>query len=96
MSPSTRRAISACSTASWSAREASRSALETVSVDVPEAAVEAYEAALESVCATVGFFVDETTGLWRVEGVREIGRDEAELVAALALAAAVSGCEARL
>ena len=65
--------------------------LETISVDVPEAALEAYEAALSSACATVGFFRDHTTGDWRVEGVKPVGSDEPELAAALALAAALSG-----
>ena len=37
--------------------------LETVSVDVPEAALEAYEAALSSACATVGFFRDQAGGI---------------------------------
>jgi ribosomal protein L11 methyltransferase len=65
--------------------------LETISVDVPEAALEAYEAALSSACATVGFFRDHKTGDWRVEGVKPVGSDEPELAAALALAAALSG-----
>jgi ribosomal protein L11 methyltransferase len=65
--------------------------LETVSVDVPEAALEAYEAALSSTCATVGFFRDHKTGDWRVEGVKSVGSRESELTAALALAATVSG-----
>ena len=66
-------------------------ALETVSVDVPENALEAYEAALSSVCATVGFFRDHKTGDWRVEGVKQVGEREPELIAALALAAGLSG-----
>ena len=66
--------------------------LETVFVEVPDAAVEAYEAALGIVCATVGFFfADEARGIWRVEGVRDAGADEARLQDALALAALVSG-----
>lgn len=65
--------------------------LETVSVDVPEAALEIYESALSSACATVGFFRDQRTGDWRVEGVRQAGSNEADLTAALALAAAASG-----
>ena len=68
--------------------------LETVAVDVPESALEAYEAALGSVCATVGFFRDDATGLWRVEGVKEVGVNDPALDAALALAAAASGVEA--
>ena len=38
--------------------------LETVSVTVPEDALEAYESALAVACGTVGFFLDEETGLW--------------------------------
>ncbi len=69
-------------------------ALETVWVEVPEAALEAYEAALDSACDTVGFFRDEATGHWRVEGVKAVGAAEPELVAALAVAEAVSGIAA--
>ena len=65
--------------------------LETVSVDVPESALEAYEAALSSVCATVGFFRNHKSGDWRVEGVKQVGEHEPELIAALALAAGLSG-----
>lgn len=68
--------------------------LETVSVDVPESALEAYEAALSSVCATVGFFRDHKSGDWHVEGVKQVGEGEPELVAALALAAGISGVAA--
>jgi len=71
--------------------------LETVFVEVPDAAVEAYEAALGTACATVGFFfADEDRGIWRVEGVRDAGADEARLQDALALAALVTGVAARL
>ena len=65
--------------------------LETISVDVPEDALEAYEAALSATCATVGFFRDHKSGDWRVEGVKPVGGNEPELAAALALAASVSG-----
>ena len=65
--------------------------LETVSLDVAEAALPAYEAALASVCATVGFFRDEAGGGWRVEGIKPVGEREPELVAALALAAGLTG-----
>ncbi len=69
--------------------------LETVSVVVPEAALDAYEAALASVCETVGFFLeDEDARTWRVEGVREAGADQASLERALAIAAMVSGVAA--
>ena len=71
-------------------------ALETVWVDVPEAALEAYEAALSSACATVGFFRDAAIGMWRVEGVKSVGTGEPALTAALVLAAALSGAEVPL
>ncbi len=71
--------------------------LETVFVEVPDAAVEAYEAALGTVCTTVGFFfADEARGIWRVEGVRDAGVNEALLQDALALAALVTGIPAAL
>jgi len=70
--------------------------LETVSVEVTEDAVAAFEAALRTSCATVGFFRDEATGLWRIEGVKEIGAGEAELAGALALAGTVTGVSAPL
>ena len=69
-------------------------ALETVSVTVPPDALAAYEAALAGVCGTVGFFFDEDADLWTVEGVKDQGAREPELVAALALAALVSGVPA--
>ena len=65
--------------------------LETVSVTVPEDALEAYEAALATACGTVGFFLDESTGLWTLEGVRDQGAGDADLTAAFALAAALTG-----
>jgi ribosomal protein L11 methyltransferase len=65
-------------------------------VDVPEPALEAYEAALSATCATVGFFRDHKTGDWRVEGVKPVGGNEPELAAALALAAIVSGITAQV
>jgi ribosomal protein L11 methyltransferase len=72
------------------------SLLETVAVTVPEAATEAYEAALGTVCASVGFFRDHTTGDWRVEGVKEIGAGDGMLAAALALAEQLTGVAAAL
>jgi ribosomal protein L11 methyltransferase len=65
--------------------------LETISVDVPEAALEIYVSALSTACATAGFFRDHKTGDWRVEGVKQVGSNEPELAAALALAATVAG-----
>ncbi|CAA9239616.1 MAG: Ribosomal protein L11 methyltransferase [uncultured Acetobacteraceae bacterium] len=68
--------------------------LETLSIEaLPEDAVPAFEAALQTVCATVGLFRDEATDTWRVEGVREAGAGDDELAGALALASAVSGIE---
>lgn len=69
-------------------------ALETVSVTVPADALDAYEAALGQVCGTVGFFLDEASGVWTVEGVKDQGADEAELAAALAVAALATGVAA--
>lgn len=68
--------------------------LETIAVTVPDAALEAYEAALASACDTVGFFRDDATGDWRIEGVKRVGVGDGELTAALALAAMVSGITA--
>ncbi len=70
--------------------------LETVAVTVPEDALEAYEAALNSACDTVGFFRDVATGDWRVEGVKPVNTNEAELNAALMLAELVSGVSVAL
>ncbi|TLU72396.1 50S ribosomal protein L11 methyltransferase [Lichenicoccus roseus] len=71
--------------------------LETVHVTVPEAAVEAYEAALASVCGTVGIFeADDTQTVWRIEGVKDEGADEPALATALALAHAATGIAAAL
>jgi ribosomal protein L11 methyltransferase len=71
-------------------------ALETVSVEVPEHALEAYESALAAVCASVGFFLNEATRVWRVEGVKQIGTGEAELAGGLALAEIMTGIAAPL
>lgn len=60
---------------------------------LPEHAVPAFEAALQTVCATVGYFRDEATDTWRLDGVREAGAGDDELTGALALAAAVTGIE---
>jgi len=63
---------------------------------VPETALEAYEAALSSVCTGVSFFHNTTMDRWRVEGLKPVGRDEPELAAAMALAASISGCDVAL
>jgi ribosomal protein L11 methyltransferase len=71
-----------------------RPRLEALTIDaLPEPAVPAFEAALATVCATTGFFRDETSGLWRVEGVREMGGEEASLIGAFALAVAAAGID---
>jgi ribosomal protein L11 methyltransferase len=70
--------------------------LETVWVTIQEDGVEAYEAALATACETVGFFRDHDTGIWRVEGVKQVGVKDAELTAAVALAEIVSGVPATL
>ena len=53
--------------------------LETVAVSVTEDMLEAFEAALANACPTVGFFRDQDTGIWRVEGVKQVGVNDAEL-----------------
>ena len=69
--------------------------LESIWVDaLPEEAVPAFEAALQTVCRSVALFLDEATDTWRVEGVRPQGAGDEELAGALALAAAVSGIDA--
>ena len=65
--------------------------LETVAVSVTEDALEAFEAALANACDTVGFFRDHDTGIWRVEGVKQVGVNEAELASSLAVAAVMTG-----
>lgn len=67
-------------------------ALETITLSgIPDEAVPTYEAALDSVCRSVAFSLDEASGQWTLEAVRGQGVKEAELQAALALAAAVTG-----
>ncbi|MBV1797103.1 50S ribosomal protein L11 methyltransferase [Siccirubricoccus sp. G192] len=68
--------------------------LEALSIEgLPEQAVPAFEAALQTACATVGYFRDEATDTWRVDGLREAGAGDAELAGALALAALVAGID---
>ena len=71
-------------------------ALETVSVTVPEDALEAFEQALAMACGTVGFFKDDNTGLWHVEGVKDQGENEGPLSVGLALAEAATGISPEL
>ncbi|WP_158744383.1 50S ribosomal protein L11 methyltransferase [Acidisphaera sp. L21] len=66
--------------------------LETVSVTVPETALDAYEQALGMACRTIGFFLaDEDLRTWSVEGVKRRGEKENELTAGLALAGLMTG-----
>jgi ribosomal protein L11 methyltransferase len=65
--------------------------LETVAVSVTEDLLEAFEAALANACPTVGFFCDHDTGIWQVEGVKQIGVNDAELASSLAVAAMMTG-----
>ncbi len=68
--------------------------LETLWIEgLPEHAVPAFEAALQTVCGTVALFRDEASGTWRVDGVREAGAGDATLAGALALAAMVAGVD---
>ena len=63
-----------------------------MAVRVARDAREAFEAALGTVCDTVGFFRDhDNRTAWGVEGVKPGGEGEAELAAALAVAALVTG-----
>jgi ribosomal protein L11 methyltransferase len=83
-----------CDTAQVLPRHAT--CLQTISVDVPEHAVAVWEAALHSVCGTVGLFVDDATGWWRIEGVKPEGEQEAALAGAVALAELATGVGAQL
>ncbi len=68
--------------------------LEVLAIEgLPEAAVPAFEAALQTVCATVAYFREEPAETWRIEGVREAGAGDDQLEGALALAALVSGID---
>jgi ribosomal protein L11 methyltransferase len=65
--------------------------LDCVSVTVPADALENFEAALGAVCRAVSFFHDEEKNLWDIQGVKERGAYEDELVSALAVAEFLSG-----
>ncbi len=67
--------------------------LETIRVVVPEDALEAYENALGEACGTIGFFLDEATRMWTVEGVKDQGAYEDDLAAGLALAGLITGLD---
>ena len=71
--------------------------LETVSVTIPEHALEPFEAAFGLACRTVGLFLtDEDARLWAVEGVKEAGQNEVALTSGLALASLLTGLTPRL
>lgn len=71
--------------------------LEVISVEVPEAALDPFEAAFATACDTVGFFlVDEDARTWRLEGIRALAEDDSALLRALALAELVTGVAAPL
>jgi len=71
--------------------------LETLFVIVPEDALEPYEAALSTVCGTIGLFlIDENARIWRIEGVKDAGASEEALAPALALAELVTGISSEL
>jgi ribosomal protein L11 methyltransferase len=70
--------------------------LETVAVSVTEDALEGFEAALANACDTVGFFRNHDTGVWRVEGVKQVGVNEAELASSLAVASLLTGVSPEL
>ncbi len=65
--------------------------LDCIALRVPAAALEHFEAALSSVCRAVSFYHDEALDEWDLQGVKERGAHEAELQAALALAALLTG-----
>jgi len=65
--------------------------LDCVSLIVPAMALEHFEAALGSVCRAVSFFHDEDNDLWDIQGVKERGVFEDELVSALAVAEMLTG-----
>ena len=67
--------------------------LETISVTVPEEALEAYESALGEACGTIGFFLDEATRMWTVEGVKDRGSFEDALASGLAIAGLMTGLD---
>jgi len=65
--------------------------LDCISIRVPAAAMENFEAALSSICLAVSFYHDEDADEWDIQGVKERGADEDELSSALLIAEIVSG-----
>lgn len=71
--------------------------LETVSITIPEEAVEPFESALSLACRSVGLFLtDERARIWTIEGVKVPGEGETELAAGLALAGLLTGLQPAL
>lgn len=71
--------------------------LETISLIVEEAHAPLFEQALLSACQTVGIFEeDDEQKYWRLEGVKETGKNEEELESALLIARLLTGEEAIL
>jgi len=67
--------------------------LDCVSLRVPAAAMESFEAALSSVCLAVSFYHDEDVNEWDLQGVKERGASEDELASALLVAQMLTGVE---
>lgn len=65
--------------------------LECIALRVPAEVMETFEAALSSVCRAVSFYHDEDVDEWDLQGVKERGEFEEELVSALLVAEIVSG-----
>lgn len=65
--------------------------LDCIALRVPAEVMETFEAALSSVCRAVSFYHDEDADEWDLQGVKERGEFDAELVMALLVAETVSG-----
>ncbi|HQT47750.1 MAG TPA: 50S ribosomal protein L11 methyltransferase, partial [Acidocella sp.] len=65
--------------------------MDCVTLSVPADALDAFEAALSSVCRAVSFYHDEDRDYWDIQGVKERGADEGELAAAMAVAEMLTG-----
>jgi ribosomal protein L11 methyltransferase len=65
--------------------------LDCISLRVPAAAMETFEAALSSCCRAVSFYHDEDVDEWDLQGVKERGEYEEELESALLVAQMLTG-----
>jgi ribosomal protein L11 methyltransferase len=65
--------------------------LDCISLRVPAAVLEIFEAALGSVCRAVSFYHDEANDVWDIQGVKERGAHEDELAGLLAMAEMLTG-----